>query len=63
MSGIVSLTFTINVTLERSGGGLFESKASLGEAIQEALESADPGSVSGDNGTSYDVTDWEVTEE
>lgn len=43
--------------------GKFASRDELAEQIHEALESADPGSLSGENGGSYSVTAWEVSDE
>lgn len=54
--------YTVEVEVEREGGGLFESRDSLGAEIASAIEGADPGTVSGDNGTEYTVTSWTVAE-
>jgi hypothetical protein len=54
-------TFTVEVDAERTEGK-FASRDELAEQIQEALESADPGSLEGDNGGQYELT-WEVEEQ
>ena len=57
-------TFTVTVELERTEGK-FAGRDEMAEAIIDALEGADPGSVDGigaDGMSSYDVTDWAVEE-
>jgi len=53
--------FQINVTCERQQGK-FAGREELAAQIQEALEGADPGSLSGDNGGEYETTEWMVEE-
>lgn len=53
-------TFRVNVTCNRTEGK-FASREELSSAIREALEGADPGQISGDNGGEYEV-EWEVEE-
>ena len=55
-------TFTIDVEAEHTEGK-FASHDELAEKITEAIESADPGSLEGDEGGTYDVTSWEVSSE
>lgn len=55
-----TFTFTVEVTLDRSQGK-FVSREDMAAELQEAIESADPGSVDIDE-SSYDVTGWDVTE-
>lgn len=54
-------TYTVEVEVERDEGK-FESRDSLGAEIQQALEDADPGSITGDNGGTYSTSTWEVSE-
>jgi hypothetical protein len=56
----VRFTYTVSVEVSRIEGK-FASRDELGEQIAEAIESADPGSLSGDNGGEYEVVSWEVT--
>jgi hypothetical protein len=51
--------FTVHVTIERTEGK-FATKDELQEQIIEALESANPGAITGENDGEYEVTDWEV---
>jgi hypothetical protein len=51
--------FEVIVGAERDEGK-FASKDELAEQIQEALESADPGQLDGENGGVYSVQEWEV---
>lgn len=53
-------TFTVEVELERSQGK-FATRDEMQDQIIEALEGADPGSLTGDNEGEYDVVSWEVT--
>lgn len=57
----MTFEFKVSVEVERVEG-LFESRDSLGAALMESLEGADPGQVEGDNGSPYEVTSWEVAE-
>lgn len=54
--------FTVSVELEREQGK-FMSRDEMEEQLLEALESADPGEISGgaDGDSSYSVTDWDVS--
>jgi hypothetical protein len=56
--------FTVEVSLERVEGK-FASRDEMAEQIQEALDSANPSTVDGigsDGTSSYEVSDWEVSE-
>jgi hypothetical protein len=55
----MSFSFTVNVTAERDEGK-FASKDELRDQCREALEGADPGTIEGENGGQYSVTDWSV---
>jgi hypothetical protein len=57
-----SFSFTVNVTCERETGK-FMSRDEMQEQIQDALDSADPGSIDGgpDGDSVYEVTEWEVS--
>jgi hypothetical protein len=57
----MNFTFTVTVSVERTQGK-FESRDTIGAAITDALEGADPGSITGDNDGEYQVTDWIVEE-
>jgi hypothetical protein len=52
--------FKVVVGAERDEGK-FASKDELAEQIEEALSSADPGQLDGENGGVYSVQEWEVT--
>jgi hypothetical protein len=52
-------TFKVTVEVERVEGK-FASRDEIMEQLADALESADPGAVSGDNGGEYEVTSWAV---
>lgn len=52
--------FTVEVEIERDEG-VFASREELEAQVQEALEGADPGSISGDEGGQYSVTMFEVS--
>jgi len=54
--------FVVSASVERTEGK-FASRDELEQQLQEAIEGADPGSVSGDNGGEYEVTDWVVDAE
>jgi hypothetical protein len=54
--------YVVEVEVEREQG-LFASRDELGDQLREALESADPGSLTGDNGGEYSTTSWSVEEE
>lgn len=55
-------SYTVEVELERIEGR-FASRDELGGQIIEAIESADPGSLDGDAGGSYEVVSWTVAED
>lgn len=52
-------TYTVTVEVERTEGK-FASRDELSEQIMDELEGCDPGTVEGDNGGQYDVTEWTV---
>lgn len=52
--------FAIEVEVERTEGK-FASKDELQEQIQEWLEQANQGTLEGENGGQYEVTEWDVT--
>jgi len=57
-------TFTVEIELERTEGK-FASRDEMIEALRDALESADPGSVYGlgaDGMSNYDVVSFNVDE-
>lgn len=54
--------FTVDVEVERSEGK-FASRDELEAMILEWLESANEGTLEGENGGQYEVTDYEVTAE
>ncbi len=54
--------FTVEVEVSRVEGK-FASREEIASQIQDALESADPGSYEGDNGGQYETSDWSVSEE
>jgi len=53
-------TFTVEASVERTEGK-FASRDEIAEAITEWLDGANEGSVEGENGGQYEVTDWVVT--
>lgn len=53
--------FQVEIEVERIEGK-FATRDELGEQLLEAIESADPGSVEGDNGGQYEVILFETTE-
>jgi hypothetical protein len=53
--------FQVEIEVERTEGK-FASRDELSEQLAEAIESADPGSVEGDNGGQYEVIAFEVSE-
>jgi hypothetical protein len=60
----VNFTYTVSVSVERDEGK-FASRDEVAEQLQEALESADPGSVDGvgaDGSSTYSVVNWDVVE-
>lgn len=54
--------FVVEVECEREEGK-FESRDDIGDQIRDAIEGADPGSITGYNGGTYGVMDWSVNEE
>jgi hypothetical protein len=57
----MQFTFTVNVTAERTEGK-FASRDDIAEQIMSEIESADPGTVDGENGGIYEITEWEVSD-
>ena len=57
----MKFTYTVEVEVERDEGK-FASRDELSEQFLDAIESADPGSVEGDNGGQYSVIAWVVAE-
>lgn len=53
--------YQVEVEVERIEGK-FASRDEIGEQILDALATADPGSIEGENGGSYESTTWEVSE-
>jgi hypothetical protein len=53
--------FKVTVEVERDEGK-FESRDDLGEQIRDEIESADPGTLEGDNGGVYSTVAFEVEE-
>jgi hypothetical protein len=58
----VKFTFVVEVEVERDEGK-FASRDELADQLSQAIEGADPGSLTGDNGGEYSTTGWEVSEE
>lgn len=57
--------FVVEATLDRTEGK-FASRDEMLERLQDALDSANPGTVDGvgsDGTSTYEVTDWSVEEE
>jgi hypothetical protein len=57
----VKFSYRVEVEVERIEGK-FASREDLGGQIQEALECADLGSLTGENDGQYETTSWEVSE-
>jgi hypothetical protein len=55
-------TFTVEVELTRSEGK-FAARDELAEQIVEALESANPYSLTGENEGTYDIDEWDIVEQ
>lgn len=58
----MDFTFTVTATVDRVEGK-FASRDEIEGELREALDSANPGEVSGvgaDAMSTYEVTDWEV---
>lgn len=51
--------FMVSVEVEREEGK-FASRDEIGEAIDQALQDADPGSIDGENGGVYNTIEWSV---
>lgn len=56
----MQFTFLVEIEVDRIEGK-FASRDELEEQLSEALEGADPTSLTGDNGGEYETTSWEVT--
>lgn len=56
-----AFVFTVTVDVERTEGK-FATREEIAEQIAEALESADPGDFTGENGGEYQVANWSVEE-
>jgi len=54
-------TFQVEVEVEREEGK-FATRDELGDQLREAIEGADPGTVDGDNGGTYNVIQFDVEE-
>jgi hypothetical protein len=54
-------TFEVEVEANRTEGK-FATRDELAEQIQQAIEDANPNSLTGDNGGEYSVDSWEVSE-
>lgn len=54
--------FLVQAEVERNEGK-FASRDEIAEAIQQALDGADPGDIEGEAGGQYSVQTWEVTEQ
>ena len=52
--------FTVEIEATRVEGK-FATKDELADQIQEALESADPSQLDGDDGGQYSIDDWTVS--
>jgi hypothetical protein len=53
-------TYTIEVEAERTEGK-FASRDDIGEQIQSEIDGANPGTVDGENGGTYEISEWEVS--
>lgn len=59
----ITITATVEVEVERASGPFAsrdELEEQLLEVVQEALDSADPGSLSGENEGEYETIVWEA---
>ena len=54
-------TFTIDIEVQRSQGK-FATRDELIDQLREAIEGADPGQLSGENGGEYETCGWDVNE-
>jgi hypothetical protein len=60
---VTRLTYLVEVELTKTEGK-FAPRDEIAEQVLEALEGADPGSVTaGFEGSEYEVTSWDVTEQ
>lgn len=57
----MSFTFTVTVEVERTQGK-FATREELAEQIIAELEGANPGTLEGENGGEYEVSDFSVEE-
>lgn len=55
----MEFSFIVNASVERSQGR-FSTREDIEEQLIEALDSANPGSITGENDGEYEVTDWSV---
>lgn len=55
-------TFTVEVEAERTEGK-FATRDEIGDELMQAIESADPGSVEGEEGGQYEIVSWDVEEQ
>jgi hypothetical protein len=51
--------FIVDIEVLRTEG-LFATRDELEDQLREAIESADPGTVEGDEGGSYETVEWTV---
>ena len=58
----MEFTFTVQVEVSRVTGK-FASRDEIAAQIQEALDNANPGSLTGDNGGEYETVTWDVSED
>lgn len=56
----MKFTFTVHVEVERTQGK-FAPRYELADQLMEALDGANPDTLTGDNGE-YEVSSWEVEE-
>lgn len=57
----MNFSFTVEVEVTRIEGK-FATRDEMEGQIASALDDANPGSLDGDNGGSYEITDWSVME-
>lgn len=55
----MNFSFTVNASVERTEGK-FESRETIEAELVEALDGANPSSIEGENGGTYEVQDWSV---
>lgn len=53
--------YTVDVEIQREEGK-FMGKDEANDMLQEALSSADPGQLDGENGGVYSVVQWDVSD-